>query len=164
MSTEIKDYHLPHKERDIISEEGLVDEFIKTREDVAIRYFILDLVTADYNVDILAKYAIQKEQANALGYVCDVVKNSLPKDLGNIRKRVSSLSDKLYSSENHGWEHLSLGLPDWAKKLMKRYSTNSLNSKWHVYTNLNEEEVKDWFRVYNDDLHSPQNASRRILV
>lgn len=161
---EIRDYHLPLNMRKGISEKGLIDEFIEARNNVEINYFILDLVTADYNIENLVYYSNKKHQSNALGYVSDVVEGALPEDLKDIRKKISNLSISLYPFKQDNWEHLSTGLSECGKRLMKLYSTSVVNDKWNIYTNLNEEEVIDWFRVYDDEIYSPQNASKRILV
>ena len=144
----------------------LIETFKESRETFhrdggGANYFALDLVLGDYDPGKLAKLARESGQAQALGYVCDVVKDSLPEDFRDARSKISSLAEKLYQSElNENWEHLSFTLPEWGQKLVQQRSSNPLNKKWHIYSPLDKEEMVDWFRVYRSDLmHMLQNVS-----
>ncbi len=111
----IKSCHLSFKDKKDVSEDELIKEFIESRKDTTIKYFVLDLVTIEYDISGLVKFAIRERQCNALGYVCDVVAPALPSDLQSIREKMRDISDKLYFFRNSEWEHLCFGLSDWGK-------------------------------------------------
>ncbi len=126
------------------------------REGGGVNYFALDLVLGDYNPRKLSDLANKFGQTNALGYFSEIVEESLPKEnlFYDSKSNLRDLSHHLYLSLNpqSEWEHLSLGMPDWAEELVKQSSDTPLNHKWHIYSPLNQNEMTDWFRVYRDDL------------
>ncbi len=162
----VKPYYFALNQREPISEKDLIDEFIEARKSVEIKYFILDLVMSDYDINSFTGTSIEHNQENALGYVCDIILDGLPNGLPERKIKLKNLSNELYNSlkEDKHWEHLCTEFPNWSKKLIEKYSTHHLNYKWKIYDSFVDGEVKDWFRVYDEDIHSPENATKRILI
>lgn len=139
-------------------EQKFIDAFRRNRANGVeedrngIKYSALDLIIGEYDFDRLADYALDKGQHLALGYLCDVIKDSLPSESDYIRKRFINLVNKLYESSSE-WKYLSQGLSNWSRELVEE-NVGALNKKWHIYSNLSKEEMRDWFRVHQEEVSS----------
>lgn len=91
------------------------------------------------------QYAIKKGQNLPLGYVCEVVSETLPDSCNGIRKKVSDLAGKLYSIPKN-WQYIYDNLEDVVKWKLSVIAT-PINKKWMVYSQF-EEQARDWLNCY----------------
>ena len=130
-----------------MDEKELIKAFIISREKGEIKYFALDILNSKFEIDRLVDYAREKQQNNALGYLCEVIMEALPKKYRQSKQVIGNLVTKLYSHSDE-WVYLSKSLPDFGKRILAKSNQTPRNEKWHVYSNLNSKEMSDWFDIY----------------
>jgi len=129
-----------------MDEKSLIDKFIECRaKRKPVSEFACELLNHKFNVEQLVEYALKKRQNLPLGYVCEVISETLPETCNGVKKRISELADRLYSVPK-SWQYMYSNLEDFVKGHLEKIA-NSRNIKWMVYTEL-EREIKDVLAVY----------------
>lgn len=128
-------------------EDELIDGFIESRNNGELNYFSLDIVQTKFDAELLAKRAIEKKQANALGYLCEITYQALPDYWLKTKERVKLLYENLRSNK-FDWEFLDYNAPAFGKRMLMHSPQTYENKKWQIYSNLRKEELVDWFDIY----------------
>lgn len=112
------------------------------------KYLALDLITAQYNSQLLASRAKEEGIAQRLGYLCDVTARAA-KMKAMPALNAAQLAQELLNEAPTNWQYLDPALPDYAKRILAHTSSQTeLNKKWQVRSALKPAEIADWI-----DLH-----------
>jgi hypothetical protein len=129
-----------------MSDEHIINELTNSKDSRQIKYLALDLITGEYDPQILAQLAKQNNIETRLGYLSDVIIQAAENTEIDIQ-RIKQLSSLLYNTPQN-WLFLDPNLPDFAKTILKESPQTALNSKWKIYSNLTPAEIKDWIDLY----------------
>ena len=126
-----------------MDEKGLIERFIEYRKTRNVTEFAKDLLNYEFCAEKLARYAIEKNQGNALGYFCEVMFETL-KDRGLDAKtfRLCYLVDKL-SRVQKKWQYLYETIEDSCKAVL-RTRVCERNTRWQIYTELDENMLRQY--------------------
>ena len=155
-----------------MDEASILERFVMGRTSPDIRYFVLDFMCCGFEAEALAGLAKPAGQANAMGYLAEVVKIALrdgywrenvclpgiPEPITlkvdfpgypKTRQEFGKLHHLLYIPDHDSeWEFLHSNTKEGIKRIMEKRKKLPLEQKWHIHSTLTPEEMADWLHIY----------------